>query len=46
MRFFILAALLWYFGAWIRAFIDRYFGILTVVFVILLIGGFVVIRYI
>lgn len=46
LRFFIVAALLWYFGAWIRQFIDRYFGILTVVFVILLIGGFAALKLI
>jgi membrane protein YqaA with SNARE-associated domain len=32
LRFFIVAALLWYWGAWIRAFIDRYFGWLTLAF--------------
>lgn len=44
-RFFLVSALLWWFGEPIRAFIDRYFGILTTVFMILLIGGFVVARY-
>ncbi|CAG0908603.1 unnamed protein product, partial [Cyprideis torosa] len=37
-RFFLLAALLWKFGEPIRAFIDRYFGLLTIAFVTLLIG--------
>jgi membrane protein YqaA with SNARE-associated domain len=44
-RFFAVAALLYFFGPPIRAFIERYFGILTVVFFILLFGGFVAIKY-
>ncbi len=44
-RFFLVSALLWWFGEPIRAFIDRYFGLLTIVFMVLLIGGFVVARY-
>lgn len=45
-RFFIVGWLIYRFGPGIRAFIDRYFNILAVVFVILLVGGFVLIRYI
>ena len=44
-RFFAVSALLWWFGEPIRAFIDRYFGLLTIAFMALLIGGFVVARY-
>lgn len=44
-RFFAVSALLWWFGEPIRAFIDRYFGLLTIAFMVLLIGGFVVARY-
>lgn len=44
-RFFIVAGLLWWFGPPIRAFIDRYFGLLSFLFMALLIGGFVVARY-
>ena len=44
-RFFLLAALLWYFGPPVRAFIERYFGLLTIVFMVLLIGGFVAAAY-
>ena len=40
LRFFIVATLLWYFGPWIRTFIDRYFGWLTLAFFALLLGGF------
>ena len=45
LRFFLLAVLLWKFGPTIRTFIERYFGILTVVFFVLLVGGFVAIKY-
>ncbi|MCX7982501.1 MAG: DedA family protein [Syntrophales bacterium] len=44
-RFFLVAALIWKFGAPITAFIDRYFNWLAILFTILLIGGFVIIRY-
>jgi membrane protein YqaA with SNARE-associated domain len=42
LRFFAVAALLWKFGAPVSRFIDRYFNILTLVFGILLVLGFVV----
>ena len=45
LRFFILAALLWKFGAPIRAFVEKYLGLLFTLFVILLIGGFYLVRY-
>ena len=45
-RFFIVAGLLWWFGEPIRAFIDRYFGLLSFAFMALLIGGFVLLRYV
>ena len=41
-RFFLVAGLFYFFGAPIKKFIDKYFEILTVVFLVLLIGGFVV----
>jgi membrane protein YqaA with SNARE-associated domain len=43
-RFFLVASLFYFFGAPIKAFIDRYFEILTVVFSVLLVLGFVVVR--
>ncbi len=43
-RFFLVAGLFYFFGAPIKKFIDKYFEILTVIFLVLLIGGFVVIR--
>ena len=45
LRFFVLAALLWKFGAPIRTFIEKYLGLLFTAFVILLFGGFYVLRY-
>ena len=44
-RFYIIAALLWRFGEPIRAFIERYLGLLTILFFILLFGGFVALKY-
>jgi membrane protein YqaA with SNARE-associated domain len=44
-RFFAVGGLIWLFGAAIENFIDRYFNILAVVFVVLLAAGFFVIRY-
>jgi membrane protein YqaA with SNARE-associated domain len=44
-RFLIVAALLWKFGPPIRAFIERWLGPLTLVFVVLLVLGFIVIKY-
>lgn len=43
-RFFLVAGLFYFFGAPIKKFIDKYFEILTFVFLILLIGGFAVVR--
>jgi membrane protein YqaA with SNARE-associated domain len=45
-RFFLVAALFYFFGAQIKSFIDRYFELLTVAFTVLFILGFVVIRYV
>ncbi len=44
-RFFIVAGLLYFFGPKIKTFIEKYFNILSIVFVILLIGGFFIIKY-
>lgn len=45
MRFFLVAGLLYWFGQPIREFIERRLSLVTTVFVVLLIGGFVAIRY-
>ena len=44
-RFFLVAFLIWKFGEQIQNFIDKYFNWLAILFTILLIGGFVVIKY-
>ena len=44
-RFFLVAALLWFFGEKIRIFIEKYLGLLTLLFFLLLLGGFAVIKY-
>lgn len=45
-RFYLVAALLWRFGAPIQAFIERNLGLLTTAFFALLVGGFVLIKYV
>ncbi|WFE74523.1 YqaA family protein [Roseinatronobacter sp. S2] len=45
IRFFVVAALLWKFGAPIRDFIERRLGLMFTLFVALLLGGFLVVRY-
>ncbi len=44
-RFFIIAGLFYLFGPKIKTFIEKYFNILTIIFIILLISGFVAIKY-
>jgi membrane protein YqaA with SNARE-associated domain len=44
LRFFIVAALLWKFGPPIRDFIEKRLGLMFTLFVVLLIGGFYVVR--
>lgn len=43
-RFFLVAGLIHFFGPPIKAFIDRYFNLLSIIFVALLVAGFAVIR--
>ncbi|HKL56378.1 MAG: YqaA family protein [Roseovarius sp.] len=45
LRFFLVAALLWKFGTPIRDFIERRLGLLTILFVALLFGGFYLVRH-
>jgi membrane protein YqaA with SNARE-associated domain len=44
-RFFLVAGFIYLFGPSIQSFIDRYFDMLAVSFTVLLIGGFVMIKY-
>lgn len=45
LRFFIVCGLLWKFGPTIRGFLEKHLGPLTVLFFVLLIGGFVALKY-
>jgi len=45
-RFFLVAWLIWQFGPRIKPVIDRYFNLLCVIFAVLLVGGFLAIKYI
>jgi membrane protein YqaA with SNARE-associated domain len=45
LRFFLVTALLWKFGEPIRTFVEKRLTLLTSVFVLLLVGGFIAIRY-
>ncbi|MEK6193718.1 MAG: DedA family protein [Deltaproteobacteria bacterium] len=45
-RFFLVAGLIYYFGPGIQTFIEKYFNLLVVVFTILLVGSFVILKYI
>ena len=45
-RFFLVAGLLWYFGQPIRRFIEAYLPQVTAAFFILLLGGFLAVRYV
>ncbi|HTS92333.1 MAG TPA: YqaA family protein [Stellaceae bacterium] len=45
LRFFLVAALLWYFGTPIRDFIERRLVLVTSTFVVFLVGGFLALRY-
>jgi len=44
-RFFLVATLFYFFGPKIKDFIDKYFNWLTIIFIVLLIGGFAAIKY-
>ncbi|GBE01404.1 SNARE associated Golgi protein [bacterium BMS3Bbin06] len=44
-RFFLIGGLIYLFGEHIRNFIDRYFNLLTYLFLILLIGGFFLLKH-
>jgi len=44
-RFFMVAGLLWWIGEPIRTFVEKYLTLVTTVFVVCLVGGFVVVKY-
>ena len=45
LRFYLVATLLKFFGNYIKEYIDKYFNLLTTIFFILLIGGFIFFKY-
>lgn len=44
-RFFLVSTLIWKFGEKIKKTIDKYFNLATIIFVLLLVGGFLLIKY-
>lgn len=44
LRFFIVSALIYFYGPPIKHFIDKYFNLISIGFVVLLIGGFLLVR--
>jgi membrane protein YqaA with SNARE-associated domain len=45
LRFFLVAALFWKFGSPVRSFIEKYLGLLTLAFCVMLLGGFVAVKF-
>ena len=45
LRFFVVAALLWKFGLPIRDFIEKRLGLMFTLFIVILLGGFFLVRY-
>ncbi len=45
LRFFVVAAILWRFGEPMRVFIERRLGLVFTLFVVILLGGFFLVRY-
>ena len=45
MRFFLVSWLIWKFGSPIKHFIDKYFNLCAVAFTILIVGGFLLVKY-
>ncbi|MBF0203646.1 MAG: DedA family protein [Desulfamplus sp.] len=45
LRFMLVAGMIYYFGAGIRNFIEKYFNLLATVFTLLLIAGFVAVKF-
>lgn len=45
LRFFIVAGLLWWFGPPIRRLLEKHLGLITVLFFLLLFGGFLAIKW-
>jgi membrane protein YqaA with SNARE-associated domain len=46
LRFFLVSLLIYRYGSPIKSFIDKYFNILTLVLVLLVVGGFIVLKFV
>ncbi|MGI5832005.1 MAG: YqaA family protein [Thermoguttaceae bacterium] len=46
LRFFLVASLLFFFGPKVKGFIDKYFGLLSLIFLLMLFGCFYLIKFI
>jgi membrane protein YqaA with SNARE-associated domain len=46
IRFFAVGTMIYLFGARIKGFVDKYFNMVSIIFILLLIGGFVLIKYV
>lgn len=46
LRFFLVGWLIWQFGKPIKSFIDKYFNLIVIAFTVLLVGGFLLIKYV
>jgi len=46
LRFFLVAWLLYRYGPGVRDFIDHYFNLLSILFMVLLLGGFLLLKYV
>lgn len=46
MRFFLIGGLIWKFGSPIKNFIEKYFNWIAIAFTVLLIGSFVLVKYV
>jgi len=44
-RFFIVATLFYFWGSTIKVYIDKYFNLFSILFVVLLLGGFLALRF-
>ena len=44
-RFFLVAGFIYRYGASVRAFIERYFNLLTTIFLVLLVGGYLLLKF-
>lgn len=46
LRFFLVATLFYFFGEKVKFFIEKYFNLLTIIFAVLLVGGFLIVKFV